>query len=220
MRFFKHSESFNWKYILGEIVLIFIGITLAIGFDNWNSAQQSDHNKDIAIIQIKDEIQNNIQELLKARKANTSVMNAYNKYSQLYDGNSSSVLTDQLTFHSLQESYPDFFRVTDSVRVKANQYRYSGSTFINIELIELTDIAWETTRSIGIANTFDYSCLYELSSMYKLQARVQNELNKAADALQNREITRLFRILGFIDQLDKELESNYTKMLKQLDKCN
>jgi hypothetical protein len=33
---FKPNFKFNWKYALGEIVLIFIGISLAMGFDNWS----------------------------------------------------------------------------------------------------------------------------------------------------------------------------------------
>ena len=35
---FKHNV--NWQYALGEIVLIFVGITLAMGFDNWNDERQ------------------------------------------------------------------------------------------------------------------------------------------------------------------------------------
>lgn len=29
-------QSINWKYALGEIFLLFVGINLAIGFNNWN----------------------------------------------------------------------------------------------------------------------------------------------------------------------------------------
>ena len=37
---FKHKV--NWQYAIGEVVLILIGITLAIAFNNWN-----EWNKDI-----------------------------------------------------------------------------------------------------------------------------------------------------------------------------
>ncbi|OEK06243.1 hypothetical protein [Roseivirga misakiensis] len=36
----KPNFKFNWKYALGEIVLIFIGISLAIGFQNWNESRK------------------------------------------------------------------------------------------------------------------------------------------------------------------------------------
>ena len=32
----KRNIKLSWKYALGEIVLIFIGITAAVGFQNWN----------------------------------------------------------------------------------------------------------------------------------------------------------------------------------------
>ena len=35
---FKHNV--NWKYAIGEVVLIFFGITLAVAFDNWNEERK------------------------------------------------------------------------------------------------------------------------------------------------------------------------------------
>jgi len=55
--------------------------------------------------------------------------------------------------------------------------------------------------------------------MYNIQGLVQNELNKAAEALQNEEISRLIRILGFMNQLDKQLENDYNLMLKNIADC-
>ena len=37
----KGQSKLNWKYALGEVVLIFIGITLAIAFQNWNESRKS-----------------------------------------------------------------------------------------------------------------------------------------------------------------------------------
>ncbi len=42
--------------------------------------------------------------------------------------------------------------------------------------------------------------------MYNIQGLVQNEMNKAAEALQNQEIERLKRILGSVNQLDVQLQ--------------
>lgn len=39
-RFFKNGEPINWRYAIGEIALIFIGITLALSFSNWNQNRQ------------------------------------------------------------------------------------------------------------------------------------------------------------------------------------
>jgi hypothetical protein len=72
---------------------------------------------------------------------------------------------------------------------------------------------------MGIANEFGYECLYELENMYNIQRLVQNEINKAAEALQNQEIDRLIRILAFLSQLDEQLESDYNSMLGQISDC-
>ena len=46
IRFYKKVRDFNWKYVLGEIFLIFIGITLAIWFNNFNQ-NRIDENKKV-----------------------------------------------------------------------------------------------------------------------------------------------------------------------------
>ncbi len=47
-RFFKKTR-FNWKYILGEITLIFLGISLAIWFNNWNERVKL-RNSEISVL--------------------------------------------------------------------------------------------------------------------------------------------------------------------------
>lgn len=36
----KKAFKLNWKYALGEIILIFIGISLAVGFQNWSELRK------------------------------------------------------------------------------------------------------------------------------------------------------------------------------------
>jgi len=49
MRFFKENRSLNLKYIFGEILLLFMGINLAIWFNNWNASKKINEGKKIAI---------------------------------------------------------------------------------------------------------------------------------------------------------------------------
>jgi hypothetical protein len=48
----------NWKYALGELTLIFMGISLAVAFDNWNQQR----NKDKAQVMILQEIRTDLLE--------------------------------------------------------------------------------------------------------------------------------------------------------------
>ena len=56
--------------------------------------------------------------------------------------------------------------------------------------------------------------------MYSLQRLVQKEINKAADALQKRELKELMNILGFLNQLNRQLSQNYKTVLENIDNCD
>jgi hypothetical protein len=55
--------------------------------------------------------------------------------------------------------------------------------------------------------------------MYSLQSRVQKEIDKSSDALQNNDLDALLIILSFIDQLEIQLEKKYKKTLSLIDNC-
>ena len=212
-------NSLNWKYIVGEVILIFLGINLAIWFNDWNTARNITESKRIAIEKIEEEIQNNLQELVRARELNTRIPEAVSSFkdlqSEIHEGTVASV--EEMA--QFQESYPNFFQVTDSSLVAPGFYLYNGDTLINLELAELTDIAWETTKDMGFASEFGFDCLYQLENMYNVQRLVEKEIDKAAEALQKSEIERLLRVLEFINQLDRQLERDYNRVLDNLDIC-
>ena len=209
----------DYKYIIREVLLIFIGINLAIWFNNWNTNKKSKHDKEVIISKIKEEIKNNKFELDSARVSNQNINKAFKAYSQVYNKNSSEIIVTVEERFKLQKTYPNYFKVKDSVRFDVIKYHYFGETFIQLEIPDITSIAWETIRTINIANEFEYDCLYELESMYNLQARVKKEIDKAADALQEGDLQRLFKVLKVIDQLDLQLIISYTNMLAVIDNC-
>ena len=209
----------NWKYIIGEVLLIFIGINLAIWFNDWNDTNKTTANKEIAIAKIKEEIQNNLKELRAAREINYKIPLAIEEFSQFPRNSEGVIEVNWQTMHSFQENYPNFFKIRDSLPLMDSVVRYNGDSMINLELIELSEIAWETSRNMGIAHEFGYECLYGLESMYNVQQLVQNEVNKAAEALQNQEVNRLLRIFVFMEQLGQQLETDYQAMLNNMDSC-
>ena len=217
---FTRLRHINWKYIVGEILLIFVGINLAIWFNNWNSSTKSDKAKSVAIQKIKEEIQSNLKELEMGSEINRRLVDAFEAYGGIYTGNSSEIIASPIQRAELQQIYPNFFRVQDSVSLDEDKYRYTGVTFIGLELIELTQIAWETTKTLSIANEFNYDCLYDLESMYNLQRRFMHEIDAAAQALQKRQLKELMRILDFAHQLDEQLKEDYQQMLENIDDCD
>jgi hypothetical protein len=156
MRFFNLRNNFNWKYVIGEILLIFVGISLAIWFNNWNASTRSDHAKQVAIVKIKEEIRNNIKELAISAESNRRLLDAYEQYTPLFGSTTSTVRTKSKNFAMLQRKYPGFFVLTDSLAITPDEVEYHGGVHIQLELPTLTDIAWETTKSISITNEFSY----------------------------------------------------------------
>lgn len=219
MRFFKGYGKLNFKYIIGEILLLFIGINLAIWFNNWNTSKIINEDKAIALNKIMEEIDNNKLEIDSLMSNNRKILNAYRGYKRFYDGNTSLVKMTPQEFSSLKELYPKFFRLKDSTAVENGLFLYRGTTYVNLEITTLTEIAWKTTTTFDISNEFNYECLYELESMYNLQRRVQDEINKSADALQKRELEELMHVLEFLEQLGNQLQESYTNMLINIKNC-
>ncbi len=220
MRFFKLNRKLNLKYIFGEILLLFVGINLAIWFNNWNSSKKINEGKKVAISKIIGEVENNELEIDSVLKNNHQVLNAYKDFKKIYDGNTGLIKVSPKQLQSLRNKYPDFFRTKDSIALDNGLYHYRGTTQINLEIPTLTEIAWKTTTTLNVTNEFNYECLYELESMYNLQRRVQVEINKSANALQKGELEELMIILEFINQLGSQLQNNYNSVKKNILNCS
>ena len=220
MRFFKENRKLNLKYIFGEILLLFIGINLAIWFNNWNASKKIDKDKKIALNKIIEEIDNNSLEIDSVLINNRQILDAHIDYKRFYDGNTTLVKMSPNQFASLKNKHPDFFRVKDSVALENGLFRYSGTTYVHLEITTLTEIAWKTTTTLNVSNEFNYECLYELESMYNLQRRVQDEINKSANSLQKRELEGLMNVLEFLEQLGIQLQDSYDGMLENINNCN
>jgi hypothetical protein len=56
-------KKFNWQYALGELVLIFLGITLAIAFQNWNEQKKQERLEGVVLQQLKVALDNDLQDV-------------------------------------------------------------------------------------------------------------------------------------------------------------
>lgn len=146
MRFLKTNRKLNLKYIIGEILLLFIGINLAIWFNNWNTSKKTNEDKKIAINKIIEEIDNNKLEVDSVIINNRQILSAYRDYKKFYDGNTSFVKMTPKQFNLLKIEHPNFFRIKDSIAISNGLFRYNGTTYINLEITTLTEIAWKLPR--------------------------------------------------------------------------
>ena len=220
MRFFKLNRKLNIKYIFGEILLLFIGINLAIWFNNWNASKKINEEKKVAISKIAEEIKNNKIEIDSVLINTHRILNAYQDFKNVYDGNTAAINANPTQLKFLNNKYPDYFRVKDSIAMDNGIFHYRGVTRINLEIPTLTEIAWKTTTTLNVTSEFNYECLYELESLYNLQRRVQIEINKSADAMQQGKLDELMVILEFINQLGSQLQSDYESVKENILNCS
>lgn len=218
MRFIKLKEI-KWKYILGEIFLIFVGINLAIWFNDWNTSKTTNSNIEIALDKIKGELNTNLKQLEENRTNNQEITFFLDAIEAIQKENSGKLLVSPKIMNAFENTYKDFFAVTDSTYVDTDLYSYVGDTYINLDITELSRIAWETSKSTGIFHEFGYECLYELEGIYNTQNLVQNEIDKATEALRNESVDDLRRILKFANQLEMQLESQYKEMIVNIGNC-
>ncbi|MEM9363511.1 MAG: hypothetical protein AAGA43_12790 [Bacteroidota bacterium] len=217
MRFIR-LKTVNWKYIVGEILLIFVGINLAIWFNDWNSSKTIQKDKEIALTKIKEEVENNLQQLLESREQNQRIPLFYSELDSLKSEEGELVLSPEV-MKGFVEKYEHFFTAIDSTPTGDGKYIYEGYTFINLDITDLSSISWDISKSTGIFHEFGFDCLYRMQGMYNTQELVENELRKATEALSNKSIDDLVRVLTFMHQLEEQLEEQYKEMINNIDNC-
>ena len=52
----SRNLKLNWKYALGEITLIFLGISLAVAFDNYNQYLTKDKTQKVFLEEIRTDL--------------------------------------------------------------------------------------------------------------------------------------------------------------------
>lgn len=71
------KKSFNWSYALGEVLLIFIGISLAISFQNWNDDRRLKNEAALVLESLQENLEIVSYEMDSLRKVEVSRLNTY-----------------------------------------------------------------------------------------------------------------------------------------------
>ncbi len=72
----KSKLSLNWKYALGEITLIFMGISLAVAFDNFNQQRNKNESQVLILEEIRTDLNEDTILINDAIKATNRLMNS------------------------------------------------------------------------------------------------------------------------------------------------
>lgn len=161
----------NWTITLTATMLgIFVGIYL----NNLVADRSLQNQVNSALIKVENEFVKN-KDILQV---------SYDSHKQFYDVilflNSSldengDLVTNVETMKAFKKNYPDVFNVTDSVIVQGDQYMYDGKMNLNFNempSISISNIALTTIQNSGLSAAIDFECLYNLSSINKIQNKV------------------------------------------------
>ena len=209
----------NIKYVLTELVLIFVGIYLALSFNNWNEGKKIERQKASVIIKLEEEVQKNLETLTNAQERNTPFFRAMERYGELEGNDATEIIATEAEFDQLMKEHGDYFIYESKSKLNGEDYRYELSLQINYNNTELRDIAWSTAKSAGFAREFNYDCLLSIEDTYRDQEDYLNELGKIIPIIINGEYSRMPITASIASQYGNSLINSYNELLPILKGC-
>ena len=92
----ENKTSKYFKYAIGEIFLVMIGILLALQVNNWNEQRKLKNNEQQLLIALKGELNSNLQTLKNIIKRHEISLKACEDLRSLYSKNEDSINNDEI----------------------------------------------------------------------------------------------------------------------------
>ncbi len=213
----KIIKKINWKHIISEIFLIVIGISIAIGLNNWNSNRKILKEKSVALENIKNEIDENKKELTMSAEENQKTIAFLTKAIELYNSKDEIIVKPNVV-RQLQIDFPERLMINDSTRVD-DEYTYSIDIKYIINSAELNEIAWETTKINNLVSQFEFVCTKQIIAVYGLQEQYMYEQRKLNDVMLDGDIDQLLTRMKRLMKLKDVLLKRYDNLKNNLMNC-
>ncbi len=154
----KNKTGKYFKYAIGEIVLVVIGILIALQINNWNENRNNQNELNNIHNQIVFELDNDIKELSRNLEFYKTLEPVFDKV--ISDSRTTDLLDDGLS-RLLASSTSTNLNKSGILRLKA----FSVKDSLSLKLIELYDLM-ETVNIIPIENRISYEG-QELAEIYR-----------------------------------------------------
>ena len=129
-----------FKYAIGEIVLVVIGILIALQINNWNEQRKIRGNQEKYVMLLKTEALNNLKEVNKAIQVVNKTNLWQNKIFELIDGNQ-----DTITENYLSQAFGNVF-------VYTYKFKYENSALSELKASgDLKNVLNDSLRKYLIA---------------------------------------------------------------------
>jgi hypothetical protein len=226
-RFFKQID---WPNHLMAFISTLLGVWLAISLGNSNQHRQEVSRMKIAMANVKQELQNNNRKAKNHIAHLDSLLRAVNTFSKMIDENMELVATERQMEEFISES--EWFISVESKRpLRDSLYIYDGNLNLNLQLMNVSDIAWENTKLMDVLHLIDTETAFQLHGVYGLQDEAKRSLSEAMDIIKNlfqnnqdsdavthTIINDLKGQMIFAYNMEKVLQMNYDNILENLEK--
>ena len=232
----KNKTGRYFKYAIGEIVLVVIGILIALQINNWNEDRKSANLEEAILIDLKQDLI--VTEKLMENNLNQNKLNLNNLESIIYNIDNEISYSKQMdtlfsSLNSWSSPYPimtayEIFKntgvetITDKlIKEKTITLYESTFTFLNDDYDRAEWAFFETVTNPFISKNFAYDILYEREVLTpnRYEELVKNpEFKNIITFVQNLRKSGLKVYSNAIDEIqelieliDKELENRTNK---------
>ncbi len=199
IKFFRHirqnlimenKTSKYFKYAIGEIILVVIGILIALQINNWNELRKNDANTVLMLKQLREENLSNLSELLEGKVFRDSLGSRTRSFITFLKNDDSLKKVDRIKYHLTLMLQSEAYSFSENALVRYINSNVKENSILTKELAELQshqkDLTYISEKAMDkrLENVFDflikdidYSTL-EIHSLETLKSfEFRNKLN-------------------------------------------
>jgi hypothetical protein len=196
-----------------------LGVLLAFYLNNINSRSKIELRKQISIQNLNNEISKNKFDLLDSND-NERLIDFLNEIRKINNEIPNDLTLSTKAMGKLKKKYSSFIEIRDSTNVESDYYIYNVAYKFQLNLNDLQNIAWETSKMSDITNEFNYDCLHALVKIYSLQEIFINEQQNLLSHFVNAEHNKLLSALRIVQQLKTQLLNIMVEGQNQIKSCD
>lgn len=203
------KKKIEWLNHFVGFVSVVLGVLMAFWLNSWNESRKESGSIETALRNIKNEIERNQTGMDSILAKNKRQRDMLEEYLEFIDEDM-KVKVPKERLNPLVEKYADFLSA-DGMGVK-----------INLDLLQLSEVAWVTTHRTGILAAIDFELAFTLESTYDLQEKVNSFDDTIISELRNvsgkkESFQKIYRALDIEINLATQLkEREYPKALKAI----
>ncbi|MEQ8304232.1 MAG: DUF6090 family protein [Cyclobacteriaceae bacterium] len=203
------NVKIDWINHLVGLLGVLFGVLIAFWLNNWNESRKERDSVETALRNVKFEIEKNLGTMDSVLIINKRQRDMLEEYLEHIDEDMNAKLSKK-RLNPLVEKYSDYLSA-DGAGVR-----------INLELFQLSEVAWNTTHRTGILAAIHFELAFTLESAYDLQEKVNSFDNTLISELRTlsgkrESFQRIYRALDIEINLATQLkEREFPKALKAI----